>query len=146
MDGTYDVPSLLSFLHTNTCRPVPLSVLSYERGFSRYCTFSGNPSIALTWPSPGTCSNANTLSDSIASVNPSTLAISHWKLIECGSSTNACLGDVLPQGPIQSLCSGINSSPRHSCDFESWPTTTHVQCGIAFGPIESCDTWFESLY
>jgi hypothetical protein len=143
LDGTYDVPALFGFLRGNSCAPA-VSVLSYERAYSRYCSWSGGI-LPVTWPSAASCNTAATQADSLGGLNVTSLSIPHWKLVECGSSLGPCLQDVLPGSSIQSLCATIDGSSEHTCSFESHPSISHVGCGIETSLIQSCDGWFKSL-
>jgi hypothetical protein len=149
-DGTYDAPALLDFLYTNQCTTLT-SDLPYARAYGRYCPFGGNGNQPATWPLPSTCATADTAADTITQVAPEELAIHDWKLVECGSALAACSGglanqDVLPAASIQALCADIagGAAAGYTCELGSFPSTSHVACGIDATTIGVCDDWFEA--
>jgi hypothetical protein len=142
-DGVAHVADLFAFLRENNCAKRN-SVLSYQRAYSRYCDWTGG-TLPSSWPRPSSCDNADTQADTITSTDPSAFAIKTWKLIECGSATAACLRDVIPKAPIETLCSKIDSGASHTCEFESFPDVGHVACaGSNHETINACADWFES--
>lgn len=81
--------------------------------------------------------------DTVVDVPASAYTIEHWKLIECGSALNACLGDVVPAAPIQKLCSRLDRDPHHDCEYGSMPDDSHIRCAGTGQP--ACQSWFDQL-
>jgi hypothetical protein len=145
LDGTYDAPGLLQFESSNQCRTLG-SVLPYERTYSRYCPWpaGANGNLPATWPPPEGCANADTMADTLTSVDATSFAIHDWKLIECGSALAPCTQDVLPAGPIAALCDRIAATPGYTCARGSYPSVSHIQCGIEASSLDACHSWFSA--
>lgn len=143
-DGTYDPAGLLALEYAEHCTPLT-SVLSYPRSYQRYCEWpdGAKPNLPATWPLPESCSGDDLEADTL--VAGSALTVRDWKLIECGSALGTCAGDVLPAPPIEALCGAIASTPDHRCEYGSYPTTSHVTCGVTGDSKDACRGWFDAL-
>jgi hypothetical protein len=137
-DGSYDQAASADLLSTgaaggNPCTfPVP-----YQRWLERYCGDGA---------SPDTCDLATepaAVADTITAVDPSAFAITDLRLVECGSATPTCTGDILPAAPIEALCTHLDDGPAHTCTFAALPDLTHLNCF----PMRyaDCITWFDAL-
>ncbi len=144
-DGTYDVAGLLDFGFPNQCKQAS-SVVPYERTYSRYCAWpaTANGNLPATWPQPSSGATPDTAADTLTTVSVGDLAIRDWKLVECGSALSPCAQDVLPAASIQALCDRIAAAPGYTCDYASFPTSSHIACGIDASTIGSCSSWFEA--
>ena len=82
--------------------------------------------------------------DSITAVDPKEFAVTKWKLIECGSSTPTCSGDIVPAAPIRALCENLRTGPNAgTCEDDSMPNDTHLECHVT--GVEKCRAWFDAL-
>jgi len=140
LDGVYDVPAAMKLLYDNQCT----SPVSYERMYSRYCEWTGGEKPA-SWPKPDSCTAPSIDTDTVVNADPADLAIKHWKLIECGSSTAPCTGDIFPKEPIELLCSRIDGNKDANCEYKSYKNSSHVTCGITLTNYGVCRQWFGDL-
>lgn len=101
-----------------------------------------------TCPDP-TLRNPDVALDEVTSTPGVAFNISNWKLVECGSNLPACRpfgqGDMVPKGPIQKLCSSLNSSAGKSCTFGSLPNESHMSCMSSPTGIAQCRDWFDQV-
>ena len=121
-------------------------MVPYERTYSRYCAWpaTANGNLPATWPQPSSGATPDTAADTLTTVSVGDLAIRDWKLVECGSALSPCAQDVLPAASIQALCDRIAAAPGYTCDYASFPTSSHIACGIDASTIGSCSSWFEA--
>lgn len=144
LDGAYDAVAADAFIRSGTPR-AQCDALHTATACERYFNTS-NFCPAVTQ------NNATAVQDTIVNVNPSAFAISNWKLVECGSALPVCgprgnptAADVLPEGPIQQLCTNIQGAPHLSCAFGSLPNETHQMCAGTPQGINECQSWFDGL-
>lgn len=142
-DGIYDTRDLLTRAFDNTCS-------IYQRGYTRYegrnCTWSGNSKIPSTWPHPDTCRSPDLALDTIVGVDVRRFAINNWKLIECGSKMDDfCDKDMVADLPQRQLCNQISADKGKSCEFASFPSLSHHDCGAEPGTQNECLNWFDQL-
>jgi hypothetical protein len=137
-DGSYDQAATAELLRTGAVggrpctQPVP-----HTRGLERYCG-PGATDVTCdltTVPAAG--------QDTITTVDPASFAVADFQLFECGSALRACVGDIIPGPPIEALCTQIDGSPLHTCQFVTLPDDGHLTCHRDH--FDSCRTWFESI-
>ena len=136
-DGSYDQVATANLLATGALGGGPcLTPVSYTRGLERYC------GTGATGANCNLNTNTKAQEDSISNVSVN-FAVKDFKMFECGSSMSACLGDIIPGAPVQSLCDNINSTPGYTCSFTALPTDGHLTCHA--NEFDQCRTWFESI-
>ncbi len=81
--------------------------------------------------------------DSVIDVDPSSLSVPAWTLVECGSELDTCSDDVAPAAPIRTLCEALDADSDHTCEFQSIPRADYRSC-MSFG-AERCLAFFETL-
>lgn len=137
LDGNYDQPAADAFFVKNasTCVALRTHIMC-----QRYSGTSGNCPLV-------TLQNPEAALDTITTVAASEFAIPNWKLVECGSALPACAdqGDWLPAPSIKTLCSNLDASSAHTCEFGSLPTQSHIDCMSTPEGIASCKDWFNNL-
>jgi hypothetical protein len=137
-DGSYDQVATATLLKTGgvgggPCRlPVP-----YTRWLQRYC---GPGATAATCD---LASLASVEKDNVTQVDAEAYAVRSFKMIECGSATPVCNGDILPAAPIAETCATIDAGADHVCVYESLPDATHLVCHQQ--GFERCGAWFDTL-
>jgi hypothetical protein len=136
-DGSYDQTATAALLATGNGGAPCTTPVSYTRGLERYC---GD---GATAESCDLAANAKAQEDTITEVAPAAFAIADFQMFECGSNRGACLFDIIPAPPIESLCRRLDLSPNHRCDFVSLPNDGHLTCHA--NAYDRCRTWFESL-
>ena len=143
-DGIYDIGELDLFLAFGDSGSPCNLVLSHARAVGRY--YDADPLVHSCLNDKCFCDPDHSPEmdeDTVSGVDPSELAVSQWKLIECGSAMNPCLQDVVPAGPIETLCSRINAGPFSACVYDPMPEDSHIEC--ASTGVDRCVTWFDSL-
>jgi hypothetical protein len=107
---------------------------------------------------PGACATGDCLSfesfmnesgsSLVAGVGPADFSIPHWKLVSEGSSftdgPDRCLKDVVPEAPLEGLCTALDADPAHDCVFVRRPEAPHCSAFWSSFQVECLD-WFEQL-
>jgi hypothetical protein len=137
-DGIYDTLATADLLDSGAVGGKPCSApVSFDRVLERYC----GP--GATAESCDLATNAKAQEDTITGVDTDAFAIRDFALFECGSDLPACVGDIVPGAPIESLCQNIEASPTHTCAFEGLPKDSHLTCHRDH--YDACRVWFEGL-
>ena len=137
-DGIYDILATADLLDTGAVGGKPCSApVSFERLLERYCGPGATPA------SCDLAANPKAQQDSITTVAPDAYAIRDFAMFECGSALPACVGDITPGPPIESLCQSLDASATHTCAFEGLPTDSHLTCHRDH--YDACRVWFEGL-
>jgi hypothetical protein len=135
-DGSYDQAATANLLATGNSGSPCTTPVSYTRGLERYC------GAGATGETCNLNTNTKAQQDTITTA-PVNYAIRDFRMFQCGSSLNACIGDIIPGAPIEQLCSNINSTPSYSCAFSGLPFDGHLTCHG--NQYDQCRVWFESL-
>jgi hypothetical protein len=134
-DGAYDQVATASLLATGARGGGPCTMpVSYTRWIERYCGEGETCDLAT---------DAEAREDTITEVSPDSFAVRDFRLFECGSALAACSGDIVAGPPVEALCRQLESSPTHTCVFESLPSDSHLSCHA--NRYDACRTWFEGL-
>jgi hypothetical protein len=143
-DGIYDIGAIDQLLGTGDAGGQCLAPVPHARILGRYYP---------TAPLVHACSNDKCFcdpdhnpkmdEDTISAVAASAFSLARFKLIECGSATPPCTGDIVPKAPIDTLCAAIDAGAAHSCELDPMPNETHLSCaGVGTG---KCIGWFDAL-
>ncbi len=146
-DGIYDINAEDELMATGADGGQCTAILSHARVVGRY--YPSRPLVHSCGNNKCACDPQHAPemdTDSITAVAPAELAIKKWKLIECGSATPTCAGDVVPAGPIQALCKNIRdngAASGHECTDDAMPNDTHLVCHHT--GIDRCLAWFDGI-
>lgn len=145
-DGVYNArESLAVNSSAKNTTPAGNSCHIYARAYGRYCPWVGKVGYPATWPHPDTCQTPDTVLDTVDGINVENFAIKNWKLIECGRSLEYCADDMVSAGPQWQLCKRIDGGPGKNCEFDSFPSVSHNNCGATAETMDSCRGWFNGL-
>ncbi len=136
-DGSYDQAATADLLHTGAIGGAPCTTpVPYTRWLERYCGPGATDATCDLRTHPAA------VHDTITDLDPVTLTIRDFRLVECGSDRPVCSGDVLPAAPIEAVCAAIDASSTHACAHGSLPDDGHLTCHA--NEFDQCRTWFES--
>lgn len=137
-DGSYDQAATASLLATGAVGGTACETpVSYQRWLDRYCGIGALPADCDLSSVP------KAVEDTITGLPAAAFAIRDFRLVECGSGLRPCLGNIIPEAPIQTLCDRLAASPGHTCTYDSLPDIGHLTCHAE--RYDDCRTWFEAL-